>query len=1044
MAERHKRARGGGPLWLADVCCERADASPKEDLYSAHRVPFPEIVATSIETIGTQNLGGSLAGTRYAYGNAQMIFDSARDAFVFPGYGRTVELSLYTGLENKLEGAATVVDYWPLTPFSPTLTKEERWLRTQRVGRVRDIYTLRGSSETDPWPLLHIDANDTRIIGGNHREWGAKLFEIALSPGWNWRDCLEMVDPFDLSYSFGAAIGSNGLIACSAHGFAFAASAESWYGGSPPPSENNVQARSQVLKVDDFGRVISARYDNDVFRSDDDVCIENEFAVPVNGFPRVLTALASRRVGNCTPPRLTFASESWAYDGLPAGAVSDGRLTSHTIDHHDTYSGDVLRSVRMFDATYDADGTILTVHTQRDGAERTLTFTYDPFGIVRTVTRIDATSLPSMASSASYDPVSLDQLDTVDINGTHRGAKFDGFNRLIGTTISGPGTPLGVLSTVRYDGFSGSDPNGRRIVAKTFSNPVVPADVPNTAGRTATIFLDELGRERLTELSLGSDYASDTLVLNSRVYDAAGRVAFEADPYARSKSPADFYGTTYHFKNTDDLDCIIRGPGMQPPDNVTDIATERFPTCFNRTFTDHVATLDVQDAASLQADSPQAGVVHRVVSSAVGWTLERSTVKAGTRLEYASFGHDRLGQLTSMTRFHEPSTGTDPVEWGWRLDSVGQVLQFREPEAPIRYYTYSDLSEPIETRWTDGGTERQIVNSFDALSRLTGTEERNNGIIDPETVNTYAYDVAANVSPYVLPTFVRGRLALARSPAGQVAYSYDTLGRVNAQVFSDDEGGPYINRFEYRADGKLARLEFNLPDQDYQSEILKYGYDSADRLRSVLEADALSGSELYRVNQIDPYGRVRKATYGPQIVYSANYTEEGHRRIKEAEISSPSGSRRLIFLRFDPLGRELSRREIKDGAESGPETNVSYDALGRLTSVRRTDGITTLSNFRYDPLGNIVSLRDIFPASPELRISYGALDRDRLCRIDYKGPGTSGACNVLHDAYGNIVSEPTRTGERQFSYFSSGAIRTITSQGAQANFAYDPFGGCRS
>src|SRR5262249_26962067 len=155
----------------------------------------------------------------------------------------------------------------------------------------------------------------------------------------------------------------------------------------------------------------------------------------------------------------------------------------------------------------------------------------------------------------------------------------------------------------------------------------------------------------------------------------------QADPYPWSEAQANPYGTTYHFKNTGDLDCIIRGRGRQPLNNVTNIAEERYPTCFNRWFTDHVATLEVRDAASLHASSPQAGVARRVVSSAIGWTLERSTWKSGMRLEYATLGHDRLGQPTSMTRFHEPSTAADPVRWSWRFDSIGQVLQLDEPES---------------------------------------------------------------------------------------------------------------------------------------------------------------------------------------------------------------------------------------------------------------------------------------------------------------------------------------------------------------------------
>jgi RHS repeat-associated protein len=144
------------------------------------------------------------------------------------------------------------------------------------------------------------------------------------------------------------------------------------------------------------------------------------------------------------------------------------------------------------------------------------------------------------------------------------------------------------------------------------------------------------------------------------------------------------------------------------------------------------------------------------------------------------------------------------------------------------------------------------------------------------------------------------------------------------------------------------------------------------------------------------------------------------------------------------VGRELSRSEIKDGAASGPKIDFSYDALGRLQNVASTDGtFWDLWNARYDPLGNIISKGNFPPDPGTVRLGYGASDRDRLCRIEFGPGGNPGPpCNVLYDARGNIISEPAwRHGTREFTYFSSGAIRTISSsQGAQAHFAYDAFG----
>ena len=815
--------------------------------FTDNPVPFPEIVVSAVTTSGTQNLGGTLAGTRYAYDKAELVFDSALDRFTFPGYERVVALRLTGAQANDpsdpapIAGQATITDTWPLTPFTSALTKQERWVRRQRVGRVRDVLTLRGSAITDPWSLLDVSTSDPRLIGGTHYEWDAKLYEVPLSPAENVFDCLEMFFPLDYQLSMANNIGAT-IDACRAHGFAFAVSEDAWQGDAPPPSGDNIQTRSR-LAVDDFGRATLIQYDNDVFRSDDDICVENTFAIPNTGFPRLLSALSSRRFSmDCGAQDVALASDSFVYDGLSPGSVSNGWVTSHSVDRRETDTGTLRNTVHRFDATYDAIGNLAMVRTQRNGSLSTVKFDYDAFGLVPTQTKLEATGVPSRVTSIEHDLVSLQPIRSTDPNHTTHGTDFDGFGRAIRATVALPGASQGVVSTMSYLGFANPDTDGRRLMTKWFSDPVAPASVATAAGRTGTVFLDELGRTRRSELALGSDYGNEVLVVGSRVYDQAGRVVFEADPFPKSQNSATAYGTSYHFTDTGDLSCTIRGQGRQPFNPVTDMATERLPTCLQRSFSGHVDTLDVRDAASLEASSPQAGVVKRRIATAIGRVTERSAFNGGLWLEFATFGYDRLGQLTTMVRFGDPAGLTNDVQWSWKLDSLGEILELTEPETAKRSHSYSDWGELVETSWKDGGIERQLVRRYDALSRLTATEERNDGITDPETVTTYAYDTGVTVSPLVTPTFVLGQLARATSASGQVTFSYDAFGRMNARVFTDNQGGLYIDKTTHSAGGRLAALEFNLPDQNHQKELVKYTYDSAGRLRGMTYVDASGGA----------------------------------------------------------------------------------------------------------------------------------------------------------------------------------------------------------
>ena len=850
--------------------------------FTDNPVPFPEIVVSAVATSGTLNLGANLAGALYAYGNAELIYDSVLDRFFFPGYRRTVVVSLSGTVLDKGEGIATITDTWPLTTFAPGLTSQQRWQRTRRAGHVRDVLKLRGPVDPSPWSMLNVDANDSRAIGVTHHEWDAKLYQLPVSATQNIIDCIEMVQPLDFGATL-AAMSTNAIDVCRAHGFAFETSREAWYGAAQPPADENIQTLTKVLGVDDFGRATAIEYDNDLFRSDDDFCVENAFATPTGTFPRALSALASRRAYTCgkESESITVASESFNYDGLPPGLVSDGRVTSHTIDRRTTDTGAVLSAVRVFDAAYDTAGNLTSIRTQQDSLARTTTFEYDEFGLVTTYRRLDASGIPQINLATEFDPVTLQPLSSTDVNQTKRGIEFDGFGRPIRSTITPLGGVLGVETVLSYLGFDGTDPDGRRINVKRFNDPVTPATVSTAAGQTGIIFFDEFSRKRKTELELGSDYANAVLVVGSRVYDLAGRVSFTADPYLKNLNPATAYGTSYHYNNVGDLQCLIRGQGWQPLNMVTDSATERFPSCFEHSFAGHVETLDMRDAASLQAGSPQAGVIKQIVTTAIGRVIERSTLLGGTRLEHATFAYDQLGQQTSISRFLDPVNATSGAQWSWQLNSMGHTLQLAEPNIATRFFTYSDWGEPIEIRWVGGGIDRRLVRRYDALSRLTSTEERNDGVTDPETVNTYTYDAAVNVSSLIAPTFVLGHLASAASPSGQVAFSYDALGHMNAQVFADENGGIYLEKTERHADGRLAALEFNLPDQNYQQELVKLNYDSVGRVRTMTYADPSGAHEIYSAQAIDAYGRVRGAVYGGKTTFHAIYANQGRQLIKE-------------------------------------------------------------------------------------------------------------------------------------------------------------------
>jgi RHS repeat-associated protein len=450
----------------------------------------------------------------------------------------------------------------------------------------------------------------------------------------------------------------------------------------------------------------------------------------------------------------------------------------------------------------------------------------------------------------------------------------------------------------------------------------------------------------------------------------------------------------------------------------------------------------VRDAASLLPNSPQDGVVKRSYVTATGRLLQRSTWKGSDRLEYATFTQDPLGHLTSMTRYQDPASGANPVTSGWHLDSLGQLLELDEPDSVPQFRTYSRWGELLETNRTVAGALKKAVQTYDALGRLIHSEQQNGGVIDPETVHDYTYDQGVNVAPQVTPTNVLGRLAKATWPTGSVTFSYDDLGRTNAQVFTDAQGGLYVEKHTLHADGSPLSLELFLPDTGYADEHVDYTYDSAGRGLSVKYTNGDS-QDLFQASIIDPLGRVRKAQYG-LATYTADYADVGRRLMKKVAVSSPAGSRSISYAGFDPLSRERSRTEIKNDTGSSATTTSTtwtYDAIGRLSSAVQT-GIATGFNqqFTYDPLGNLLKVTDTGASATNTTLTYATTDRDRICHIAF-GTDTDTACNVTYDELGSILSQPTPDGHRHYTYLVDGSVGTITDDhGSVANVRYDAFG----
>ena len=532
-------------------------ASAKDDFHTAHQIPSSEIVIDSVTTIDE----GKVARMRYAYGDPLFTYDPLENRFRSFGYRRTVSL-----LEVEPgQGNATITDRYGLA--LEVSSDQARFESALKTGRTRDVTLLSGEMD-DPWTLLTVNAPlDLRAQGSTHYDYGSKFFrDVSTGLGCDFLDASP--------YEIGQIIYS-GMNTCLSRGFLFTQATSSWR-GTNPLDEQNVRSESRVVAMDDFGRVTQAYSAGDTRRDEDNLCVYTRYAKPpANALPRVLDAVdltySTTADANGTCSTWVMSGQRTEYDGLPPGKVGNGWPTAQFTDRHHVPDQPV-REIRLWDAQYDALGNVVQLSSDSgDGRTRRVSTTaFDPFQLVGTAEKVEATGTVTTDVQLTLDPLTLQPRAVRDANGFELGTRYDGFGRPTMTTVTPPGEPEGALAWIQYEGFagldaSGQDPDGpRRTIEKTFDNPVPPGAVGIAQGHVATTTLDAQGRPVSSVVGLGSDYNHDQLIAEV-TYDAFGRVSFATDPYPASQASSQPYGTTNLFNVDGTLKCAIRGYGQQPP-----------------------------------------------------------------------------------------------------------------------------------------------------------------------------------------------------------------------------------------------------------------------------------------------------------------------------------------------------------------------------------------------------------------------------------------------------------------------------------------------
>jgi YD repeat-containing protein len=394
-------------------------------------------------------------------------------------------------------------------------------------------------------------------------------------------------------------------------------------------------------------------------------------------------------------------------------------------------------------------------------------------------------------------------------------------------------------------------------------------------------------------------------------------------------------------------------------------------------------------------------------------------------------------------------------------------------ETKNQLYTY-DINERLQsTIFPTGGV---VEYDYDVMGNLASVKDENN-----TTPNTfYEYDDGSRLSivrqklgaGWVTTTYGYdhdGNLVSVTDPNGNVTtYAYDDFGQMLSQTspvtgttsYTYDLAGNLLSTTDARGvtTGRtydaLGRVTSSTSTAGSQSEIVTWAYDSATfGIGRVSTMTDPTGSTIYDYTRLGQLASEEK-TIGTETFFTRyGYDGDGNRN----RITYPSG--RVVDYEYDWAGRPTAASS-PDGSifvaaaeyeAFGPLTRLTYgngtrrlalhDTRSRPLSIRldSTTG-TTLQEwaYEYDPVGNILGIRDI--ADPRYDRSFAYDDLNRLVTAN-SGSALWGTGSYEYDAMGNMLAAAVGGETRSFTYQgTTPKLSAMTHDGSSRTVTYDAAG----
>ncbi|GAA3228162.1 hypothetical protein GCM10020216_044340 [Nonomuraea helvata] len=731
----------------------------------------------------------------------------------------------------------------------------------------------------------------------------------------------------------------------------------------------------------------------------------------------------------------------------PVGGSADGRTTryAYTDGTEAAVGGGTV-----------PDGLLASVTTPAGKATRygyrqngDLAQVTDPAGLV---TKYD--------NDSAGRPITVTEISDTFPNGVTTSMGYDALNHL--TASVGPAT-TDVISGVKHlpwviytydvDGnvtkVEQTDPTGKdvtRTTIYTYDSAARVSSVKDAEGSTTTYGYDDYGNLTSTVDATGADYrrtygptglllttslanwvgdpldndAPKELVLESRAYDPAGRLATVTDAMGRT--------TRYRYFD-DNLVESVWAEGFHNADGTTrDIPLEQNTYDSAGNLIQRISgngkstTAYTVDAANRVTEAllDPSGIKRKTTYGYDDDDHVISLVQAqNNAYTWTSFDVDALGRTLSQKVFD----GDKWLTTSWTRDQRGLPRTMTDPRDAVTDYTYDEAGRLTTTKAPTVAVEHSGGAPYNVRPTTRSGYNTFGDVVTSEDAEGYrttiTYDGMSRPLALTMPSYTQ--LGAGATVTAGSTTKYDALGRATSVVDALGHG----NTYTYDQLGNVVATT------DAAGKQSRSGFDAAGELLWTRDqAGRLTGATY------DDLGRRISTTAVDRTPTSAGYTTtyEYDDAGNLTYVTSPSGAR-------SQFGYNAAGEVIVDVNPLVQARWYTRDHAGRVTKVLNPDG--TSSTLTYDGAGRATALADLDAAGKQLRsMTIGYDPGSNPVTVNRPGGGVStyeyDALNRLTGQHEKSTSAHTIT--TTFGYDAVGnRTRFTDGNGNATSYAYNPW-----